>query len=256
MPDISKLLTDGMGLRQKNMDWALFQVFVFLYGIFMVLVLYDIYCFYGVHLLKRFEKSPCLSMPPSLQIIGGIDQFHVHGHQKQCYARYSPHFIPGAGIQLMDVIETLWININQVSDSTRGMTSAHRQEVIDDIMNDSNWNKLIRHSMSPRPNSVDGTNSHRAAAFLVRKWVTACEECPAAQKALEDLTPKKHPGRVRAWRKMAEDAARDRRNRIEVMDVYEVEASKSEYPPALIDAERNVDACVSAHSGRDSAGTH
>ena len=140
-----------MRTRQKNMDWALFQVFVFLYGIFMVLVLYDIYCFYGVHLLKRFQRSPSLSLPPGLQIIGGIDQFHVHGHQKQCYARYSPHFIPGAGIQLTDVIETLWININQVSDSTRGMTSAHRQEVIDDIMNDSNWNKLIRHSTCRQP---------------------------------------------------------------------------------------------------------
>ena len=59
--------------------------------------------------------------------------------------------------------------------------------------------------------------------------MTACEECPVAQKALQDLTPKKHPGRAKVWRKMAEEAARNRRNRIEAMDIYEVEASKSAY---------------------------
>ena len=84
-------------------------------------------------------------MPANLKIIGGIDQFHVHGHRKECYPRYSPNFITGAGVQVTDVIESLWVKTNQVSDSTRGMSSGHRQEVIDDIINDSNWTKLTRH---------------------------------------------------------------------------------------------------------------
>ncbi len=93
---------------------------------------------------ERFRDSPGLSWPEGMTIMGGIDQFHVHGHIAQCYPRYSPSFIPGAGVQDGDVLETLWINTNKMSDSTRGMSSAHRQESIDDIMDDSNWNKLVR----------------------------------------------------------------------------------------------------------------
>ena len=129
------------------MDYALFQVILFIQGLTNLLILYDVWCFYSVHLATRFERSPSLSMPANLKIIGGIDQFHVHGHRKECYPRYSPNFISGAGVQVTDVIESLWVKTNQVSDSTRGMSSGHRQEVIDDIMNDSNWTKLTRIGM-------------------------------------------------------------------------------------------------------------
>ena len=58
---------------------------------------------------------------------------------------FSPNFIPGAGVQLGDLIETLWPPVNKIADSTRGMASSPRQEFMDDIMNDSNWTKLTRH---------------------------------------------------------------------------------------------------------------
>lgn len=67
------------------MDYCLFMVAADLIGIFYLLVLYDIWCHYFVHLLWRFEESPGLSLPEGLKIIGGIDQFHVHGHRQQCY---------------------------------------------------------------------------------------------------------------------------------------------------------------------------
>lgn len=133
-------------ISQGNMDYAFYQAILFIYGITMILLFYDVYCFYCRHLMERFDKSPGLSMPEDVQVDGGIDQFHVHGHVKECYPRYSPNFIPGAGIQTADIIETLWVKTNQIADSTRGMSSAHRQESIDDIMNDSNWTKLTRHS--------------------------------------------------------------------------------------------------------------
>ena len=127
------------------MDYALQQVVHFLYGIQHLFILYDIWCFYGIHLKDRFKDSPGLGLPPNLIIEGGIDQFHVHGHIPQCYPRYSPNFIPGVGIQVSDIIETLWTKMNDISNSTRGMSSGHRQEYLDDQMNDSNWNKLTRH---------------------------------------------------------------------------------------------------------------
>lgn len=126
------------------MDYCLFMVAADLIGIFYLLVLYDIWCHYFVHLLRRFEESPGLSLPKGLKIIGGIDQFHVHGHRQQCYPRFSPNFIAGAGIHVGDIIESLWAETNGIAESTRGMSAAHRQEVIDDCMGDSNWNKQLR----------------------------------------------------------------------------------------------------------------
>lgn len=133
------------------MDYVLSEAMLFLAGLTFLLVFYDIWCFYSVHLLTRMEKSPGISIPEGLVVSGGIDQFHVHGHKRECYPRYSPHFVPGAGVQTGDIIETLWAPLNKISDSTRGMSAAHRQEFNDDFMNDSNWNKLTRLSKHAPP---------------------------------------------------------------------------------------------------------
>lgn len=126
------------------MDYCLFQVTAFLQGLNLLLVLYDVWCFYYVHLEERFKESPEISLPEDLTVTGGIGQFHVHAHRQQCYPRFSPNFIPGAGVQLVEIIETLWGETNDISGSTRGMSTGHRQEFIDDHMGDSNWYKLIR----------------------------------------------------------------------------------------------------------------
>ena len=135
------------------MDYILHWIFVYLNGLRRILILYDIMCQYFVHLYKRFTTSPHLNMPPGLTILRGIGQFHVHGHIPQCFPRFSLNFITGAGVQDGEIIKTLWNKTNAVADSTRGMSAAHRREVIDDHMNDSNWTKLTRISTSLIPTS-------------------------------------------------------------------------------------------------------
>lgn len=83
-------------------------------------------------------------MPAGLQFLRGIGQFHVHGHLTRCFPRFSLNFIKGAGVQDGEILETLWNKVKGIADSTRGMGSAHRHELIDDRMNDSNWTKLTR----------------------------------------------------------------------------------------------------------------
>ncbi|RDX39503.1 hypothetical protein OH76DRAFT_1367463, partial [Lentinus brumalis] len=78
------------GEQQKNMDYCLFWVGQNLAGVLLLLVLYDIWCHYWVHLLRRFSDSPALSFPPGMVISGGIGQFHVHAHRRECYPRFSP----------------------------------------------------------------------------------------------------------------------------------------------------------------------
>ena len=41
-------------------------------------------------------------------------------------------------------LAALWSSLNNISRSTRGMSFAHRQEVLDAHMNYSNWKKLIK----------------------------------------------------------------------------------------------------------------
>ena len=83
-------------------------------------------------------------MPPLIEFFRGIGLFHVHGHQNECFPRYAPSFIMGVGQIEGEIIETLWVGLNEISGSTRNMSKAYRQELLDMHMNDSNWKKLGR----------------------------------------------------------------------------------------------------------------
>ncbi|KAI6014592.1 hypothetical protein BKA83DRAFT_89023 [Pisolithus microcarpus] len=87
--------------------------------------------------------SNYIQIPSSICIVPRISIWHVHGHKKECYARYSPLFIKGAGWVDGDIVETLWSLLNVVSASTCGMSSPHQQELLDFQMNDSNFMKMI-----------------------------------------------------------------------------------------------------------------
>jgi hypothetical protein len=110
----------------------------------MALVMDDIMCQYGFHLRDRVEKSPKLHLSNSLELQTGIGLFHIHGHQDSCL----PHsYISGAKQVDVEVIETLWAPLNNVSLSIQGMSLAHFQEVLDAHMNHTNWKEMIHIGM-------------------------------------------------------------------------------------------------------------
>lgn len=127
-----------------NMDYSLCQSLSQLGGLKEALLLYDIMCQYGKNLKRRVGESPYLSMDRNLILHKGIGLFHVHGHQDRCMPMFAPSFIRGAGRVDGEILETLWAPLNKVASSTRAMTKAHRQEILDDHMNDSNWKKLVK----------------------------------------------------------------------------------------------------------------
>ena len=126
------------------MDYAFANSLNTLGGILLCLLLYDISCQYSVWLKKRFGEAPSLALPEALVLVFGIGAMHVHGHKSECYARYAPTYIEGAGEVSGEGIESLWSTVNHVFPSTRTMTFAHRQEVIDDHILDSNWKKMVK----------------------------------------------------------------------------------------------------------------
>lgn len=132
------------------MDWSLCESckHTNLDGITDVLHIYDIMCQYHVHLYERVAASIDHSLLDTLRIIKAIGQFHVHGHQLNCLYRFSTTFIPGVGMIDGEILETLWSVLNDISRSTRSASLAHRMEVLDDHMGDSNWKKIINISES------------------------------------------------------------------------------------------------------------
>lgn len=108
-------------------------------GIKQILFIYDIVCQYIIKLRERIGDL----LPLELAIERAIGLMHVHGHQIECFFCYAPSFIPGAGVVAGEILESLWSNLNAISPSTRTATLAHRAEVLDDHMNDSNHKKLL-----------------------------------------------------------------------------------------------------------------
>jgi len=126
------------------MDYSIFKALNFnMEGIEAALISYDVMCQWSVHMKDRVMSSPHLNLPNDLELKLAIGLFHIHGHRDTCLARYSPSFIEGGRQIDGETIETLWAPLNEISRSTRGMSTSHRREVIDDHMNDSNWKKLV-----------------------------------------------------------------------------------------------------------------
>ena len=93
------------------------------------------------------SQSEFLELLESLEIIPAVGKWHLTAHIAKCFAKFSLNFIEGSGQVDGEIMEMLWYGLDQVAGLTQGMSVAHRQEVLDDYMNDSNWQKMIRIGM-------------------------------------------------------------------------------------------------------------
>ena len=128
-----------------NMDWSFCEALATTnVGIIkLFLHIYDINCQYCIHFLERIAQSELMNIPDDIKIAHAIGLFHIHGHKDECLYRYATSYVPGAGIVDGEILEALWSVLNTVSASTRTASLAHRTEVLDDHMNDSNWKKML-----------------------------------------------------------------------------------------------------------------
>jgi hypothetical protein len=78
-----------------------------------------------------------------LEIDRAIGLFHVHCHKEECFHRFASSFIPGAAVVAGEILESLWSRLNLITTATRTATLAHRAEVIDDHVSDSNHKKAV-----------------------------------------------------------------------------------------------------------------
>ncbi|KAI6110928.1 hypothetical protein EDD17DRAFT_1476239, partial [Pisolithus thermaeus] len=197
------------GERQLNMDYSLALSYN-MNGIQNVICFYDINCTYMKNLQKWVDKTMFLEISPSLRIVAGIRMWHVHGHKKECYARYSPLFIKGPGWVDGEIIETLWSTLNIVSASTCGMTSLHHQELLDFQMNDSNFMKMIR--------MISSLSWKVKAAQVV---------VSLAQESFERLNQAVLSSQQKNWQREEEAALKECIHNPSVMDIFEIQLTKA-----------------------------
>ncbi|KAF9471221.1 hypothetical protein BDN70DRAFT_820283 [Pholiota conissans] len=137
----NSLVDLSRGEQQRNVDFAFLAALrnTHTEDIRRVMFLYDIACQYHINIERRIGDK----LPEGLQIDYGIGMFHVHAHQEECFHRFTPSFIPGAGNVAGEILESLWSGLNPVSSSTRTMTLAARAATLEDHTSDNNFKKTI-----------------------------------------------------------------------------------------------------------------
>ncbi|KAK7677023.1 hypothetical protein QCA50_020052 [Cerrena zonata] len=129
-------------------------------------------CQFWVNFLKRLLGMPDhLRLPDGVEFKRGIGLFHVHGHVKECFARYGPHLHPrcrnarrGESLKHLELAELY-------GSSARAMSWFHRQEYLDAHMADSNLGKkLIGMVLS-----------------IFRKWENAVEQAAESEEDFVSL---------------------------------------------------------------------
>src|ERR1700723_1761751 len=104
-------------------------------------------CQWSIHFRDRVSQSEFLELLESLEIIPAVGKWHPAAHIAECFAKFSLNYIEGSGQVHGEIMEMLWSGLDQVAGLTQGMSVAHRQEVLDDYMNDTNWWKMIQIGM-------------------------------------------------------------------------------------------------------------
>ncbi|KAI6127050.1 hypothetical protein F5141DRAFT_1210355 [Pisolithus sp. B1] len=198
------------GERYMNTDYSICNALA--YGserITKALVIYDVGCQWSVNFRSRVKNSPSLLLPPALEIVPAVGKFHLAAHKLSCFPRYSLNFVKGTGHLDGEILETLWAPFNKISPTARSMTQAHRQEVYDDHMRDSDWKKLVGIGKVPS---------------LLKKYKTFNKYLEEMNEAYEWLTAVLDPDKVSGWEL---DALRAEADRGEALDIYLLKGDKA-----------------------------
>ena len=67
---------------------------------------------------------------------------HLDGHKENCKYRFSLNYAKGVGRGHGEGIETSWAEAKQSGGSTRQMNHGHRHDVLIDLLNNWNFEKL------------------------------------------------------------------------------------------------------------------
>jgi len=193
-------------------------------GLSWALLIYDIACQFYRNFFARVEQSKSLELQEWEVFIPAVGKWHLSAHIPSCFARHSLNFVWGAGQQDGEILETLWAEFNKVSTNARTMSKAHRAEVYDDHMRDSNWQKIVGMSTF-LSHALECTDLmlNSLVASLKKKLKKAEAGLEETRDAFEALTAALPSDKVNEWTMQEEQAMVTRG---EALDIYDVRAQK------------------------------
>ena len=150
-----------------------------------------------------------------------MGKWHLGAHVTECFPKYSLNFVDGIGQADGEILETLWWPIDKVAGITRAMSKAHRQEVLDDNMYDSNWKKWVGIGKLCLILPVGGS-SHlsSAVASLCKKYERAENSVETMNSAVEELTKSTDNNCwISEWKKLEEVAKTNRGEALMICNV-------------------------------------
>lgn len=131
------------GERQANIDYGLCSAVSLMPGIEKLLFCYDVGCQWGINFKTRLHVGQKYLPWPKIDLDVVVGKFHLGAHVEECFTKYSPNFVLGAGEINSENLEPLWSNLNKSFPAMRGMSDSYWRECMDWLMNESNWEKLI-----------------------------------------------------------------------------------------------------------------
>jgi hypothetical protein len=210
-----------------NIDYSICEALKYnSQGLKNALVIYDIACQWSRHFADCVSQSEFLALGDWSTLTAAVGKFHLSAHIPSCFTRFSLNFISGAGQQDGEILETLWSDFNKVSASARTMSKAHRAEVLDDHMRDSNWKKTVgigEFKLKVSYLNLKIPSSPNSVATLKRKLKLSEAGLAKTQDALDGLSSSLPNALIEKWRSQEMSASLMRGN---ALDVYTVQISK------------------------------
>jgi Kyakuja-Dileera-Zisupton transposase len=166
---VIQLSTADTGSRFANTDYALAFALAECSKNRWIMLSYDIWCQFGVNLIKRFRERFPATLPIISRVRGAIPSAHIRGHLTRCQVLWAFKYIKYSGETYGEMIETSWAEQNQTAGSTKEQNDGHRHDTLDDFFGYWNWTKYHQTSMSRRfdltiseANFVNSCHTHAA----------------------------------------------------------------------------------------------
>ena len=204
---------------QINMDYAICQALKRFPRHLAALIIYDICCQWCIHFWERVSESEFLELWELLEITPAVGKWHLAAHISECFYRFSLNFIEGAGQVEGEIMETLWSVLDQVAGLTQGMSIAHRQEVLDDYMNDNNWRKIIRIGMNHISTHCIPQLIMSLAGTISTKWTRAQIGVQETGDSYRELTDRLDTNWIEEWTRQETIVMRDHGDALKIFEV-------------------------------------
>ncbi|KAG9103409.1 hypothetical protein FRC07_009997 [Ceratobasidium sp. 392] len=134
------------GERQVYCDYAFSAMYKYLRarGWLPIGMTYDIWCHWWVNFFRRAANLPPLyQLPDDLDLKGAVPKWHLLGHVRVCWVRWSLDHMQYVGRMEGEGCERVWAHFNEHSGSTSEQGPGQRTDSLNNIACDWNFSKAV-----------------------------------------------------------------------------------------------------------------